>query len=352
MQEILLRHTTTKRPVTGRYVKPLLLVFLFLASILWTGTCLSASPNELLIQGKNALSVGDIETATHLLYQVPAPGEQGDDGSFVQSRMLLARMFFSIKDYEQATRACREVLTVYPDNPEATNFLASIEQVNRPAYVQFFLDTIKFLPALAKGTVMTLLLVVLTILISPVGGLLIALGRISSFKPLTMLCWFVIWIFRGTPLLLQLFFIYYALPTFGVTLKPITAAIMGLSLNYSAYLAEIIRGAIQSIDYGQTEAAKALGMTYGQSMRRVIIPQTYKRLMPPIGNEFIALIKDTALVSTIAMVELMRAADLLFNTYFNITVLALAAMVYLAMTSVFTVIFEKIEAIVGAYENR
>jgi polar amino acid transport system permease protein len=352
MQGIVLRHTTTKHLVTGGYVQSFLLVFLFLAPILWTGNCLAADPSELLIQGRNALSVGDIQKATDLLYQVPAPDENGDDGSFVQSRMLLARMFFSIEEYDQATEACKEVLAVYPDNPEATNFLASIDQISRPAYAQFFLDTVKFLPALAKGTVMTLLLVVLTILISPIGGLLIALGRISSFKPLTMLCWFIIWIFRGTPLLLQLFFIYYALPTFGVTLRPITAAIMGLSLNYSAYLAEIIRGAIQSIDYGQTEAAKALGMTYGQSMRRVIIPQTYKRLMPPIGNEFIALIKDTALVSTIAMVELMRSADLLFNTYFNITVLALAAMIYLALTSIFTVIFEKIEAIVGAYENR
>jgi polar amino acid transport system permease protein len=341
-----------KTLMTGRHVHPLLLVFLFLALLAWSAPCLAQSPSELLIRGKNALSVGDIQTATQLLHQVPVPQGQGDNGSFVQSRMLLARMFFSIKDYEQAAQACQEILSIYPDNPEATNFLASIEQLSRPAYVQFFLDTLKFLPALAKGTVMTLLLVVLTILISPLGGLLIALGRISSFRPLTMLCWFIIWIFRGTPLLLQLFFIYYALPTFGLTLKPMTAAILGLSLNYSAYLAEIIRGAIQSIDYGQTEAAKALGMTYWQSMRRIIIPQTYKRLMPPVGNEFIALIKDTALVSTIAMVELMRSADLLFNTYFNITVLVLAAVIYLAMTSVFTVIFEKIEAIVGAYENR
>ncbi len=352
MQGIVVRHTITKILVTGRYVKPLLLVFLFLVSLAWSAPCLAESSNELLIRGRNALSVGDIQRATDLLHQVPVPSDQGDDGSFVQSRMLLARMFFSIKDYDNAAGACREVLAVYPDNPEAVNFLAAIDQTNRPAYVQFFLDTVKFFPALAKGTVMTLLLVVLTILISPIGGLLIALGRISSFKPLNVLCWFIIWIFRGTPLLLQLFFIYYALPTFGLTLKPITAAIMGLSLNYSAYLAEIIRGGIQSIDYGQTEAAKALGMTYGQSMRRIIIPQTYKRLMPPMGNEFIALIKDTALVSTIAMVELMRSADLLFNTYFNITVLVLAAMVYLALTSVFTVTFEKIEAIVGAYENR
>lgn len=127
---------------------------------------------------------------------------------------------------------------------------------------------------------------------------------------------------------------------------------IGLGCNYSAYLAEIIRAGILSIDYGQMEAAKAIGMSYSQAMRRVIIPQTYKRLMPPIGNEFIALIKDTALVSTIAMVELMRSADQIFNTYFNINVLILAAMIYLVFTTVFTVAFEKFEKKVGAYENR
>ncbi len=93
-------------------------------------------------------------------------------------------------------------------------------------------------------------------------------------------------------------------------------------------------------------------MTYGQAMRRIIIPQTYKRIMPPIGNEFIALIKDTALVSTIAMVELMRSADQLFNTYFDVTVLILAGIIYLLLTTVFTLTFEKIERKVGAYEQR
>ena len=339
---------------TSRDTYPSLLVVFFLSCFLLACTppAGAQTAENYLVQGKNALSTGDFETATTLLRKVPRPGTRGDDGSFAQSRMLLARMFFSIKDFVQAEAVCQEILEIYPDNQEAQNFLSSIARESRPIYIQFFQDTIKFLPALVKGTMMTLLLVLLTIIISPVLGLLIALGRIGSFRPLQSVCWFVIWIFRGTPLLLQLFFIYYALPTFGITLKPVTAAIMGLSLNYSAYLAEIIRGGIQSIDYGQTEAAKALGMTYTQSMRRVIIPQTYKRLMPPIGNEFIALIKDTALVSTIAMVELMRSADLLFNTYFNITVLVLAAMVYLALTSVFTLTFEKIEAIVGAYENR
>jgi len=343
---------TNSKTSRGGYT-PLLVVFLLSCFLLTSTPPVRAQNTEnFLVQGKNALSTGDIETAATLLRKVPHPGIHGDDGSFAQSRMLLARMFFSVKDFAQATAVCQEILQFYPDNQEAKNFLTSISRESSPVYIQFFQDTIKFLPALAKGTVMTLFLVLLTIIISPVLGLLIALGRIGSFRPVQSLCWFVIWIFRGTPLLLQLFFIYYALPTFGITLQPITAAIMGLSLNYSAYLAEIIRGGIQSIDYGQTEAAKALGMTYTQSMRRIIIPQTYKRLMPPIGNEFIALIKDTALVSTIAMVELMRSADLLFNTYFNITVLILAALIYLAMTSVFTLTFEKIETIVGAYENR
>ncbi|MBT8762345.1 amino acid ABC transporter permease [Desulfohalobiaceae bacterium Ax17] len=247
---------------------------------------------------------------------------------------------------------CEEILRIYPQNTEAQNFLDSIKRLQKPAYVQFLTDCVRFLPALLKGCLMTLTLVIFTMLVSPLGGLIVALGRISRFLPISALCWFFIWIFRGTPLLLQLFFIYYGLPALGITFKPITAAFLGLGLNYSAYLAEIIRGGIQSIEPGQMEAAKALGMTYAQAMRRVIIPQTYKRLMPPIGNEFIALIKDTALVSTIAMVELMRAADQLFNTYFNVSVLILAAIIYLFLTSIFTITFEKIEKKVGAYENR
>ncbi|MFP4658181.1 MAG: ABC transporter permease subunit, partial [Desulfonatronovibrionaceae bacterium] len=297
--------------------------------------------------------MGNIEKARELFLRIQPPREgQDDGGAFVKSRMTLARLYFGNKDFDRAEKKCQEILAVFPDNSEARNFLTSIERENRPAWEQFFLDIKRFLPALAKGALMTLVLVLSTMLISPLGGLLVALGRISTIKPLSALCWFFIWLFRGTPLLLQLFFIYYGLPALGITLDPMTAALTGLGLNYSAYLAEIIRGGIQSIDYGQMEAAKALGMTYGQAMRRVIIPQTYKRLMPPVGNEFIALIKDTALVSTIAMVELMRAADQLFNAYFNITVLILAAIIYLLFTSVFTVAFEKIEKKVGAYENR
>jgi polar amino acid transport system permease protein len=308
---------------------------------------------HVFLEAQSALALGDIARAEELFLSIPRPEDTRlDDGSFVNSRMVLARLYFGQEKYEQAMELCLEVLDVYPHNAEANNFVTAIERVLKPAYIKFFEDTRRFLPLLLKGSIMTLVLVFFTMLVSPVGGLVVALGRISRFGPLSGLCWFYIWLFRGTPLLLQLFFIYYGLPALGITFSPLTAALLGLSLNYSAYLAEIIRGGIQSIDHGQHEAARALGMTYTQTMRRIIIPQTYKRLMPPVGNEFIALIKDTALVSTIAMVELMRAVDQLFNAYFNVTVLFLAACIYLFFTTVFTLTFDKIERKVGAYEER
>lgn len=295
---------------------------------------------------------GDLQGAIEILKKVPPPAKDQEADAFVRSRMQMGRLYFAIGDLKAAEQVTESVLAIAPNNSEALNYKSSLSQAKKPAYQNFIKDMIRFLPSLLKGTVMTLFLVVATMVISPLGGLMIALGRLSPYKALSSACWFVIWFFRGTPLLLQLFFIYYGLPSMGITLSPFTAAVIGLGLNYSAYLGEIIRGAIQSIDHGQMEAAKAIGMSYGQAMRRVIIPQTYKRLMPPVGNEFIALIKDTALVSTIAMVELMRSADQLFNTYFSIAALALAALIYLLLTSVFTFIFEKIEYKVGIYEHR
>jgi len=310
------------------------------------------SSDAVFKKANDLMASGDLAAAAAILKSVPAPAK-GDTGeAFVQSRLQLARLLHAEHNVASAIGAVNEVLALYPDNSEAKNLVASLKREQQPRYVLFLQDCLRFLPVLLKGATMTLLLVVCTMLISPLGGGLIALGRISTFRPLSTLCWLFIWLFRGTPLLLQLFFIYYGLPSMGITLKPFTAALIGLGLNYSAYLGEIIRGAIQSIEHGQMEAAKALGMSYRQAMRRVIIPQTYKRLMPPIGNEFIALIKDTALVSTIAMVELMRAADQMFNTYFNVTALILAAFIYLVFTTFFTFIFEKIEHRAGIYERR
>ncbi len=325
------------------------LCFLLLA---WASCAAAQGSDMLLAKGRAAMDQGDLAGAEALFLQVPAPGAGGDDGQYVFSRMQVARIRHAQADLDGAEAAAREVLAVYPDNAEAQNFIAAVERERLPAWRRYLQDTARFLPSLLHGSLMTLVLVLFTMAVSPFGGLLIALGRICPVKALSGACWFVIWLFRGTPLLLQLFFIYYGLPALGVTFKPLTAAFLGLGLNYSAYLAEIIRGAIQSIEHGQTEAAKALGMTPWQTMRRVIIPQTYKRLVPPVGNEFIALIKDTALVSTIAMVELMRTADQIFNAYFNVTVLVLAAVVYLCFTTVFTFVFERVEHRLGVYERR
>jgi polar amino acid transport system permease protein len=333
--------------LSGRAFVALLFLLVIAGSSLAAVDC-----DQIFRQSSDLMAQGDLDGALKLLRQVPVPTQGEDAAPFVSSRMQAARIHAAQEMPDKALQSCQEVLKLYPDNSEARNFVAALKAQVKPRWHTVLSDVLRFLPALAKGTLMTLLLVLCTILVSPLGGLLLALGRISTLRPLAAICWFITWFFRGTPLLLQLFFIYYGLPSLGITLAPLTAAVIGLGLNYSAYLGEIIRGAIQSIDHGQMEAAKAIGMSYGQTMRRVIIPQTYKRLMPPVGNEFIALIKDTALVSTIAMVELMRAADQLFNTYFNITALGLAAVIYLLLTTIFTFIFEKIEYRAGIYEHR
>jgi polar amino acid transport system permease protein len=307
---------------------------------------------ELLARGMQLIQDDRGDEAVVIFKKITAPDPGEDAGPFVRSRVEAAKILFSKKDYSGSTVMCREILVLLPDNLEANNLLAEIQATQTPEWLRFIKDMKKFLPFLAKATIMTLLLVFITMVISPIGGLFIALGRISRIKILSSFFWCYIWIFRGTPLLLQLFFIYYALPALGLTLRPFTAAVLGLGLNYSAYLAEIMRGAIESIDSGQMEAAKAIGMSYWQAMRRIIIPQTYKRLVPPVGNEFIALIKDTALVSTIAMVELMRAANQIFSATFNVYILIEAAFIYLILTSIFTVSFRKIEDRLGVYEIR
>jgi polar amino acid transport system permease protein len=307
---------------------------------------------ELLSQATRLANDGDFDGALELFKQVPPPGENEDGGVFVRSRMEAAKIFFSKKNYSESKQMCEDILAIYPDNLEAKNLIVQIGAAQTPDWLRFLKDMKTYLPTLLKASGMTLLLVLITMVLSPITGLFIALGRISRIRIVSSIFWCYIWVFRGTPLLLQLFFIYYGLPPLGLTLDPFTAAVLGLGLNYSAYLAEIIRGAIESIDAGQMEAAKSIGMTYWQAMRRIIVPQTYKRLMPPVGNEFIALIKDTALVSTIAMVELMRAADQIFNATFNIFILIQAAIIYLIFTSIFTVSFKKLEDRLGVYENR
>ena len=349
----------TSRPGSKTYTigRPGLTGLLFaiailLLSVSTAGRASEPDQYELLARATQLVQEDRLDEAIEVFRNIPPPPPGEDAGAFVRSRMEAAKILLSRNEYEAGSALCHEVLALLPENLEAKNLLGKIQAAQTPKWVRFLKDMRTYLPTLMKATVMTLLLVLITMLISPVGGLFIALGRISRLKALSGFFWCYIWIFRGTPLLLQLFFIYYGLPSMGITLDPFPAAVLGLGLNYSAYLAEIMRGAIESIDAGQMEAAKSLGMSYWQAMRRIIIPQTYKRLVPPVGNEFIALIKDTALVSTIAMVELMRAANQIYSATFNVFILFQAALVYLVLTSIFTVSFRKLEDRLGVYENR
>lgn len=212
---------------------------------------------------------------------------------------------------------------------------------------------LSYLPALMEGTRNTIILTIISVLFGAVLGLFLALGRLSKNKVLDKISWFYIWVFRGTPLLMQLYFIYYGLPKISDKLTlpgQWPSALLALTLNSAAYLAEIIRAAIQSIDKGQMEAAKALGMSYGQAMTRVIIPQSYRRLIPPVGNEFIALLKDSSLVSIMGMIELMKVTNGINARESSAFIYIPAAVIYLALTSVFTYVFEKLEKKYSVYE--
>ncbi|MBZ4665878.1 amino acid ABC transporter permease [Mahella sp.] len=202
-----------------------------------------------------------------------------------------------------------------------------------------------------QGSLTTVELFFITAVLATPLGFLVAMGEISKFKPLSKLLYLYTWIFRGTPLMLQIFFVYYGLPTFGIKFDSFTAASLAMVINYAAYLAEIFRAGMQSIDIGQIEASRALGMTYGQMMRHIILPQTIKRVLPPVSNEFISLIKDTALVSVIGMGDLLRAAKQVVTRDFNITAFIIAAVLYLLMTSVVVAAFRRLEARYSVYDG-
>ena len=213
-------------------------------------------------------------------------------------------------------------------------------------------NLLPIMPTMFKGMLITMELTLVAVFFGVILGLILALGRISKNRFIDAIARFYIWFFRGTPLIMQIFFIYYALPTINgaLTFSSMTSAFIALSLNSGAYLAEILRASIQSIDKGQMEASKALGMSYWQAMRRIIIPQSYRRMLPPVGNEFIALLKDSALVSVIGMTELMRTTTQVANATGDMTIYIPAAILYLLMTSVFTFIFEKLEKRYSIYE--
>jgi len=217
------------------------------------------------------------------------------------------------------------------------------------------LQTIIFtwMPQLLRGAKITIGLTVVSVSAGLVFGFFLALGKMSKNVILNKLSRIYIFFFRGTPLLMQLFFIYYALPMFFPLFtinSRFIAAFIAFSLNCAAYCAEIIRAALSSIDKGQYEASRALGLSYAQTIRLVILPQSIRRLIPPVGNEFIMMLKDVSLVSMIALVDITRAMRSIENSTGSALVYIPAMILYLVITAIFTFIFRKLEKRYSVFE--
>ena len=211
----------------------------------------------------------------------------------------------------------------------------------------------EFLPFMLEGSVTTVEIFVITLIVALPLGLPIALGSNSRFKPLSFLCKIYVWIFRGTPLMLQLWFFYFFFPMeFGITLDAFTTAAITYIFNYAAYFAEIYRGGINSIDRGQYEAAHALGLSKKQTLFDIILLQTMKATFPPIVNEAITLIKDTALVSALGVVDLMKATNSAVNRMTSLTPFFYAAIIYLIMTFILTIIAGRLEKHFSRYDAK
>ena len=205
---------------------------------------------------------------------------------------------------------------------------------------------LRILPPLLDGAGVTLGLFFITLALALALGLALALARLSRFAALRHAVSGFIWLMRGTPLMLQLLFVYYALPfvpVVGVRLPDYPSAVVAFTLNYAAYFAEILRAGIQSIDRGQYEGAKALGMSHAQTMRRIVMPQVWRISLPPLANETITLVKDTSIIYVLALNDLLRAARGIVQRDFSITPFVVAAAFYLLTTLVLTWVFQRLE---------
>ncbi|MFE1628893.1 amino acid ABC transporter permease [Brevibacillus reuszeri] len=192
-----------------------------------------------------------------------------------------------------------------------------------------------FLPMVKAGILFTVPLTLISFFLGLILALLTALARISGVKPLDAVARFYVWVIRGTPLLVQLFIIFYGLPSVGVTIDPLTSAIIGFTISVGAYNSEVIRAAILSIPKGQWEAGYSIGMSYAQALKRIILPQAARVSVPPLSNSFISLVKDTSLAATITVTEMFRVAQQITSTTYEPLVLyCVAALIYLMFSTV------------------
>jgi len=208
----------------------------------------------------------------------------------------------------------------------------------------------KSLPFLLKGAGYTVELSVFGMVFGLTFGFVIALMRLSKRKILRGIARIYVSFIRGTPLLVQLFVIYYGLAQFGMRLDPIPSALIGLSLNVAGYTGEILRAAIASVDKGQWEASRALGLSWAQTMRFVIVPQAARVALPPLGNSFISLVKDTSLAATIQVPELFRQAQLITARTFQIfTMYFTAAVLYWIISTALSWLQQRLEKKASAH---
>lgn len=197
----------------------------------------------------------------------------------------------------------------------------------------FWKDASEFFPILLEGLRLTILVTLGSLLLSTVLGLVWALMRVSGYKAIVFAAKSIVNVIRGIPILVLLFYIYFVMPELGVTLTAVQAAIIGLGVAYSAYQAENFRAGIEAIDHGQIEAAQSLGMGWGMMMRRVVLPQAVRIVLPPYGNTMVMMLKDSSQASTITVAELtLKGQVLAASTFKNSTVFTLVALLYLVMS--------------------
>ena len=198
---------------------------------------------------------------------------------------------------------------------------------------KFLTQTAEFMPILLMGVKLTIIVTVGSLAVSTVLGMIWALMRVSGIRALAAISRTIVNIIRGIPIIVQLFYIYFVLPDFGITLSALQAAIIGLGIAYSAYQAENFRAGIEAIDHGQVEAAQSIGMGWPLMMRRVILPQAVRIVLPPYGNTMIMMLKDSSQASTITVAELALQGKLIASaTFQNSTVFTLVALLYLTMS--------------------
>jgi polar amino acid transport system permease protein len=209
---------------------------------------------------------------------------------------------------------------------------------------RFLFDSAEFMPILLQGVRLTIIVTLGSLALSTALGLVWALMRVSGVPLLAGLSKGVVNVIRGIPIIVQLFYIYFVLPDFGITLSALQAAIIGLGIAYSAYQAENFRAGIEAVDHGQIEAAQSIGMGWGLMMRRVILPQAARIALPPFGNTTIMMLKDSSQASTITVAELALQGKLIASSTFkNAEIFTLVAMLYLGMSIPLIIVVGRLE---------